>query len=140
MRLLIPVDGSEHSKRALEHAIKLAQCAEPPEIHLLHVRPPVDAWEVRHFLNDEEIAELQQKEGEAGLRESCAMLTAAGVRHVPRVAIGPIAETVASYADEQGCDSIVMGTHGRGDLSRLLMGSVASEVVRLAKVPVTLVK
>lgn len=107
---------------------------------MLHVRPPVDAWEVRSFLNDEEIEQEQRREGEACLREARDLLDAAGVSYQARVEIGPIAETIARFADEHGCDSIVMGTQGRGGLSQLLMGSVASEVVHLSHVPVTLVK
>jgi nucleotide-binding universal stress UspA family protein len=140
MKYLIPVDGSECSRRAVEHVIRLARCPEPPEIHLLSVRPPVDAWEVRSFLNDEEIEQEQQREGEACLRDARDLLDAAGVLYQARVEIGPIAETIARFADGHGCDSIGMGTHGRGGLSQLLMGSVASEVVHLSHVPVTLVK
>jgi nucleotide-binding universal stress UspA family protein len=140
MRYLIPVDGSECSRRAVEHAIRLARCPESPVIHLLHVRPPVEAWEVRSFLNDEEIEQEQQREGEACLREARDLLDAAGVAYQAHVAVGSIAETIARYADENGCDFIVMGTHGRGGLSRILMGSVATQVVHLSQLPVTLVK
>jgi nucleotide-binding universal stress UspA family protein len=140
MRFLIPVDGSECSRRAIEHAIRLARCPGPPEIHVLHVRPPVDAWEVRSFLSDEEIEQTQQHEGEASLREARDLLDAAGVAYHAHVAVGPIPETIARFADENACDLIVMGTHGRGGLSQILLGSVATQVVHLSHVPVTLVK
>ncbi len=140
MRYLIAVDGSECSRRAVLHLIALAGHGEPPEIHLLHVRPPVAGWEVRSFLNDEEIADLQQSAGEGELQAARALLDAAGVAYQARTMTGPVAETIARHADEIGCDCIVMGTHGRGGLSQILMGSVAAEVVQLAHVPVTLVK
>jgi nucleotide-binding universal stress UspA family protein len=140
MRILIPVDGSECSRRAVEHAIRLARLPEAPEIHVIHVRPPVDAWEVRRFLVEEEIAEIERREGEESLRQARGLLDSAGVAYQVHVEIGPIAETIARYADENACDFIVMGTHGRGGLSKILMGSVAAEVVNLSHVPVTLVK
>jgi nucleotide-binding universal stress UspA family protein len=53
---------------------------------------------------------------------------------------GPATETILAVADEVGADLIVMGTHGRGGLSRLLLGSVAEHVLRRAKCPVLFVK
>ena len=54
--------------------------------------------------------------------------------------MGPVAPTIADYAAEQGCDSIVMGTHGRGGLADLFLGSVAAKVIHLTRLPVTLIK
>lgn len=140
MRYLIAVDGSECSRRAVLQTIALARCGAPIEIHLLHVCPPVDGWEVRSFLSGVEIAELQQCLGEEDLKSARELLDAAGLAYLARTMVGPVAETIARYADEHGCDGIVMGTRGRGPLSQMLMGSVATEVVRQAHVPVTLVK
>ncbi len=140
MKFLVPIDGSESSRRAVEHVIRLARRGEPPEIHLLNVRGQVDAWEVRRFLSDAEIAKMQIHEGEEEIRANCALIETAGLAYQVKVMAGPVAETIARYADEQGCDIIIMGTHGRGGLSKLLMGSVAGEVVEKANVPVTLVK
>jgi nucleotide-binding universal stress UspA family protein len=140
MKFLVPVDGSETAQRAVAHLIRLAECRESPEIHLLNVRAPVDAWEVRRFLNEEEIARLQQSEGEADLRGARALLDAAGLAYQVEILAGPVAQTIASYAEEQGCDYIVMGNRGRGALADLFLGSVATKVIHLSKVPVTLVK
>lgn len=59
---------------------------------------------------------------------------------MPQVLIGPVAETIARIALEQNCDGIVMGTRGLGAVAGALLGSVASQVVHLSDVPVTLVK
>lgn len=142
MKLLVPVDGSECSRRAVEHAIRLARQGEPPDIHVLHIRPAIDAWEVRRFLNEEEIAQMQQREGEETLRPIRALLDAAAVVYRAQVLAGSgsVAETIARYADENACDLIVIGTHGRSGLAHILMGSVATETIHLSRVPVTLVK
>jgi len=68
MKFLVPIDGSESSRRAVEHVIRLARRGDPPEIHLLNVRGQVDAWEVRRFLSDAEIAKMQIHEGEEEIR------------------------------------------------------------------------
>jgi nucleotide-binding universal stress UspA family protein len=142
MRILIPVDGSQNSQRAVEFVLKLVHRDAPPEIHLIHVMPPVEAWEVRRFLTADEITTLQQRDGEEKLRACRALLDAAGIAYRPQVLVGDgqVAEAIARYADKYDCDLIIMGAHGRTGLKHILMGSVASDVIHLAKVPVTLVK
>ena len=140
MRFLVPVDGSLHCERAIQHLIRLAKCREALEIHLINVREPVDSWEVRRFLTEEEIARIQQSEGVEDLRSARALLDAAGLAYEAQVLAGPVAQTIAHYADSHQCDQIIMGTHGRGGLASLFLGSEAAKVIHLAHVPVTLVK
>jgi nucleotide-binding universal stress UspA family protein len=141
MRFLIPVDGSLHSLKAVRHVVRLATCRETtPEIVLLNVRDLVDTWEVRRFLSDAEIARIQQGEGEDDLGEARALLDDAGLAYRAEVLTGPVAQTIAEYGESQGCDAIVMGSHGRGALMELFLGSVATKVVHLSRIPVTLVK
>ena len=140
MKFLVPVDGSEPSLRAVSYLIRLAKCREVEQVHLVNVREPADAWEIRRFLNPDEIAEMQQREGEVDLSAAKALLDAAGVAYDAKVLVGPVAQTIADYAAEHGCDSIVMGTHGRGGLAELFLGSVAAKVIHLTRLPVTLIK
>jgi nucleotide-binding universal stress UspA family protein len=63
-----------------------------------------------------------------------------GVSHEKLAEFGPIAETIERVSHEVGADQIIMGTRGLGRLRGLLLGSVATQVVHLARVPVTLVK
>jgi nucleotide-binding universal stress UspA family protein len=140
MKFLVPVDGSECALRAVAYLVRLAKCREVVEIQVLNVRQPADAWEIRRFLNAEEIGKLQQGEGAVDLAEARALLDAAGVPYEALVRVGPVAQTIADFAVKQGCDSIVMGTHGRGGLADLFLGSVAAKVVHLSSLPVTLIK
>ena len=57
-----------------------------------------------------------------------------------RSAVGDAAETITTYADQKKCDAIFMGTRGLGRVAGLLLGSVATKVLHLTKVPVTLTK
>lgn len=140
MRFLVPVDGSTHAERVIAHVIRLAECRDKPDIHLINVREPVDSWEVRRFLTEEEIARIQQSEGEEDLRGARALLDAAGLTYAAEVLAGPVPQTIAQYAATHQCHHIVMGTHGRGGLATLFLGSVAAKVIHLAHVPVTLVR
>jgi len=139
-KVLIPVDGSESSLRAVRHLIEMVRCREPVEVFLLNVEEAQDSWEVRRFLTAEEIARIQQGEGEDALSAARALLDEAGVAYSHQVAIGPIAETIAKFAHDQGIDNIVMGARGHGAIANLLLGSVVTKVIHLASMPVTVVK
>jgi nucleotide-binding universal stress UspA family protein len=112
MRFLVPVDGSLHCERAIQHLIPLAKCLEVLEILLINVREPVDSWEVRRFLTEEEIARIQQSEGEEDLRSARALLDAAGLAYEAQVLAGPVAQTIAHYADSHQCDQIILAPTG----------------------------
>lgn len=140
MRILLPVDGSEHSERIVSHAILLAKNSITCEILLLNVQAPIDAPELRGHMPQREIDAMQEARGGDALAPVRAQLDAAGVPHEPQVAIGPVAETIARIAMERQCDLIVIGLHGTSKLTNALMGSVAKDVFYLTPCPVTAVK
>lgn len=140
MRVLLPVDGSEHSERIARHAILLARNTTACEILVLNVQAPIDAPELRGHMPQREIEAMQETRGGDAMASARALLDAAGVVHLPEVVIGPVAESIARIARERQCDAIVMGSHGAGALVSAFMGSVAREVIRLAPCPVTVVK
>lgn len=139
-KLLVPVDGSANSDRAVRHVAELARRNPALEVHLLNVQPEIGEWEVRSFLKKEEVEAIEESRGGDALASARAILDAAGVRYTPQVLIGPVAETIAKTALEQNCDGIVMGTRGLGAVAGVLLGSVTSKVIHLADVPVTLIK
>jgi nucleotide-binding universal stress UspA family protein len=139
-KVLVPVDGSPNSDRAVRHVVELARNNPALEICLLNVQPEIDDWQVRRFLKKEEVEAMEESKGGDALQSARALLDAAGVRYTPMVLIGPVAETIARTALEQDCDGIVMGTRGLGAVAGMLLGSVTSKVIHLADVPVTLVK
>jgi nucleotide-binding universal stress UspA family protein len=136
-KILIAVDGSLHSRRAVEQALRLQGS---PEIHLLNVQIPIESGHARMFVGHEDLQDYYREEGLAALKEARAIMDAAGVPYTHHIAVGHVAQTIAAYAKEKSFDQIVLGSHGRGALTHLLLGSVASDVLRIAEVPVTLVK
>jgi len=139
-KLLLPVDGSPASVRAAHFAAALAPQVRDLEVHLVNVQETVDAWEVRRFLSEEEIAAMQRQRGEEALAGAQAVLREAGVTAVPHLAVGDVSETIARLVDDLACRQVVMGTHGHGAMSGLLLGSVSTKVLHRVQVPVTLVK
>jgi len=140
LKALIPFDGSDNALRAVDHLISLVQAREPMEVHLLHVREPIDSWEIRRVLTADEIAALQLSEGEDALQAARQRLEAAGISYTATILVGDVAQTIARHAAEIGCDKIIMGSGGASAITGLLLGSVTMKVIHLAQVPVTVVK
>jgi nucleotide-binding universal stress UspA family protein len=139
-KILLPVDGSEGSLRATRHVASIAGQVKDLEVHLANVQSRGDDWMVRRMIKADELAHMEAEWAEAALAPARAILDQTGVRHQSHVIQGEVAQSVARLADELACDQIVMGTRGLGALGDLLMGSVATKVLHLAKVPVTFVK
>jgi len=142
-RILVPIDGSPTSERALQEAIKLADgkgCLRL--VYVIEEVYPLDAdgfayidyaalqQAVRHT-GERALAQAAEKVRASGATVETALLEASGER---------VASVVDSEAGRWPADLIVIGTHGRSGLSRLLLGSVAEGVVRGASVPVLLVR
>lgn len=141
-KVLIPVDGSDCSLRAVQAVIaKRARYADPTQldIHLVHAEPAL-SHEVTRFVDHEQLVAYRREQGEQALGPARRLLDAAGAPYTCHEAVGHVAEVVTRLAEQLGCDQITMGTHGRGPLADLLMGSTTLKVIHLAKVPVLLVK
>lgn len=140
MKILLPVDGSEHSARVARHVIRMVHGCADYQILLLNVQAPIDAPELRGHMPAREIEAMQETRGGDAMASARTLLDAAGVGYEPAVALGPVAENITRIASERSCDAIVMGSRGAGALRNALMGSVTTEVIRLAECPVTVVK
>jgi nucleotide-binding universal stress UspA family protein len=140
--VLVPVDGSESSSRAVDHVLKrVGLCKDTVEIHLLNVQRPVPGGSfVSSHVGHEALRQHHQEEGMKALAEAMRKLDAAGAPYVHHIAVGEPAEVIAQFAGEKQCDEIVMGTRGGGGPASLLLGSVATKVIHLAQVPILLVK
>jgi nucleotide-binding universal stress UspA family protein len=141
MKVLIAIDGSDHSRRAIEAAARLARQGAAVEAVLLNVREsPVYYGELPPFDYESLNSALLQRQT-AILEAGVAQARNAGLENPStEAAEGVPAREITRVADERGVDCIVMGTRGMNALGGLLLGSVAQRVVHLATVPVMLVK
>jgi universal stress protein A len=132
-RILCPIDFSEFNQIANRHASILAKSTGARIIYL-HVCLP-DAYRTPAELVD-------QKEEEEALRKQLKTYqpTEAGVEASWVLEYGIPAERIIHYANENDIDLVVIGTHGRTGILRVLMGSVAETVVRQAECPVLAIK
>lgn len=140
-KLLVPIDASDCALRALQYAIKLAKENGPLELHIVNAHePPIIYGEVAVYMPEDKAKEAQRQHSEEILRPAVEAAQAAGVTFVSEILVGNVPKTIVRYAEEKGCDSIVMGTRGMGAIGNLVMGSVATKVIHLTNLPVTLVK
>jgi nucleotide-binding universal stress UspA family protein len=133
--VLIPFDFSEHSKAALQQAAKMV--ASPERLHVLHVLPfliPTEPGVVWATVDD---AHRIQHALET-LRDTLSEMQLGDVKM--EVRLGDPGQLACDRAEELGAGLIVVGSHGRTGLSRMLLGSVAERVVRLSHCPVLVVK
>ncbi|PCR88981.1 universal stress protein [Natrinema ejinorense] len=142
--ILVPIDGSPQSWAAFDHAVSNHDGAT---ITTLHVVDPMEGvysdyggggyydaqTHDRAVERGEELGDrARDRADDAGLLETTVLETA--------VETGPTARTILEYAEENDVDHIVIGSHGRSGVARILLGSVAETVSRRAPVPVTIVR
>lgn len=142
IKILVPIDGSDHSDRIISQLLKtVALYKETVELHVLNVQPPVPySNKVSHAIGHEQVEKYLQEEGEHALKTSLATLAAAGAAYKKHIVKGDPVEVILRTARDNDCSQIFMGTHGRGAVKGLLLGSVASKVAHLSTIPVTLVR
>jgi nucleotide-binding universal stress UspA family protein len=134
-KILVPTDFSSLGRTALETATALAK-ERGAKLLIAHVEEPPLAYgggELYYGIEEPDRNELQRM-----LTEVVPTDPAVGYEH--RLMMGSPAGAIVHLAEKEGVDMIVMPTHGRTGVLRLLMGSVAEEVVRKAKCPVLTVK
>jgi nucleotide-binding universal stress UspA family protein len=138
-RILVPTDFSVHADAALAYAMELAQPFNAA-IYLLHVvENPLAAGVWSSEIYTAEIAGLQinlVRDAEQRLRESIPVIAGTRAGFASEVRTGNAADEIVQVARERLIDLIVMGTHGRSALPRMIMGSVAERVTRAAPCPV----
>lgn len=139
-RIVVAVDGSETGDRALEAAIELAreQKAALRVVHVTGELLPVGA----EALTAERLLESVYDAGLTLVNDAVTKARAGQVDAEPRLIEGGgrTSQAIASEARNWPADILVIGSHGRRGLNRLLLGSVAEEVVRIAPCPVLLIR
>lgn len=136
-RILVPTDFSDASDAALAYGKMLAE-RFGASLHVVHViEQPVIAGGLDIYATElPRILEAAQREAETRLSRLLTDTERDQFRASTEVTDGPTARTIVAIAERDGADLIVMGTHGRGGVAQLLLGSVAEKVVRMASCPV----
>lgn len=151
MKVLVGIDGSESSQKALQQALRLVRQDETSYV-LLAVEEPVVmtsaspipgvlgasgaiAWQ-----EESELIQIQKQRLEQALQTAETLCQQAGATCSCRSEIGSPKLTICEVAQQENCDLIVVGSHGYQGLQRILMGSVSDHVVRHAHCAVLVVR
>lgn len=137
---LIAIDGSEPSLKVIDYVItEAASRATPPQLLLVNVQAPLSG-DITRFIEEKVVDDYHREAGDAALVQARQKLDAAGLAYSAHIMLGEAAPTLVELAKDKACSLIVMGARGLGSVAGLLMGSVATKVVKLSTVPVLLVK
>jgi nucleotide-binding universal stress UspA family protein len=137
---LIPIDDSDIALHPVAWLINnLTEWREAPKVHLLNVQATLPA-DVSRFINADSIREFHLENGMKAIAPARDQLAAAGVNAEIHVLIGHAAQTIADFAGKNACTQILLGTRAHTGFTGTLLGSVASKVIHLAGIPVTLVR
>ena len=137
--ILIPCDGSDNALRAVRYAASLAKELSDVHLELLNVQDPLPQ-KVHAALSEQEIAHWRAGEADLILQPARQILDAKEVQYQVPSRVGSPANEIARHVHETQCDAIIMGTRGLGAVANLMIGSVATKVIHLVEVPVTLIK
>lgn len=141
MKILLAVDGSKHSLKAVQALIEHADWyRERPQVELVTVHLPVPKLRgMGVAVGKKQIADYYKEEGEAKLAQARRRLDASGLEYNARILVGPVAESLVKHAKGERCDLIFIGTRGMSELGKALVGSTATKVLHISPIPVLLV-
>ncbi|WP_321889999.1 universal stress protein [Paraburkholderia bannensis] len=142
-RVLVAIDGSKTASQALHMAIRLALDSKAVLMPLYVIDLPVMAYDVPGF-DPSIVRDAYFEEGRLLCADAQTKMLEAGVQGIARsveahLGAEDIAHCIVRVAAEFNADLIVMGTHGRRGVRRLVLGSVAERVLRSARCPILLV-
>lgn len=140
MKVVLPVDGSEFTKKALAFLVTHENlCGPGDELIVLNVQLPMPP-RVKSMVGSAAVKEYHDEEASKVLKPIERFLSKHKLNFRTSWTVGSAAQEVLRAVDREQAHMIIMGTHGHGLLGRAVMGSVAQRVVTDAHVPVLLVK
>lgn len=137
--ILVAVDGSQNSDRAVGHALDLMSGGLATELHFLNVQPNLGGA-ISSFVSRQDIDSYHRDEGNKALASAVELARKAGVAATVHIGVGRQGAIVNDFARKLGAGLVVLGTRGHTGLAGVLLGSVAQDVIAHVDAPVTLVK
>ena len=139
IKILIPVDGSEQALLAVHHAIRLVEAGLKARFLVANVQEGANLYEMVVAHDPAVLEKVSADAAHEMMRSAVQRLQAAGVPVEQAVGSGDPAHVLVDIIEEQGCEAVIMCTHG-GGLRAAVMGSVSQAMVQRSPVPVTLVR
>ena len=137
-RVLLPIDGSANSMKAVQHVIGRCSTDWSIELHLLHVCTPF-SYHIARFVSRRDIAGYQRDEAARALKPAQQLLDARGIPYTTHVEFGDRAQTINAVARRIHADQLVIGTARKNSLTRMIEDSVTNKVLEQTQVPVEII-
>lgn len=136
-KILLAYDGSKHSKRAAENAIKIGKCSPDSTVEIVYV---VDANKAKNdVLSNWNTMSLEEKRKEL-LTGVTKKAEDEGVAYSIKILQGEAGPTIIKYANESNADLVIIGSRGLDGIQGFVLGSVSHKVAKRANCPVLIVK
>ena len=140
MKILLATDGSKCATRAARYLVEhLGMFGVKPDLFLIYVQPPVPG-RAASVVPRARLERYYRGESRKAMGTAQRILKARGISYEPVHLVGDPARSIAAYAERRGFSMIVMGSHGQGVLSSLVLGSVVRKVLASCSVPVLIVR
>lgn len=143
-RILVPYDGSEYAKRALDRAVSMARCCDGAKLFIATVSRPMPPMEKiareKAYVFDADKKEPEKKDPGQVILDDSEKLIPEDIPHELIFRVGNPGSVLLDLSFEKNCDLVIMGNRGRGALKSLFMGSVSSGILKNAKCPVFIIK
>ena len=141
-KILVPTDGSDCARAGLDHALKLARStgAAVLVVNVIDLSTQTAEWSVATAW--QALINSAREASQGVVKDALRLAQEAGVSatsEIIELPAGRVADAVVETANGRGCDLIVMGSHGRRGVKRMLLGSDAELVLRMSRVPVLIV-
>ncbi len=140
MKILIAVDGSEYTKRMLAYLAAHEEWFGPKHSYTVIHGVLAVPHRAAAFIGLQAVHEFYESDAEAVFRPIRAFFAQQGLEATFVHTIGHVAESIASRAEEDKFDLVVMGSHGHGEVLNIVLGSIATKVLAKCKVPVLIIR
>lgn len=141
MKILVAVDGSQNSLRAVKYAAKLAKnLRTKTSITLINVHDDDPLNLIKKYTGNQAVKDYLAKLGQKELKSALKFLNSTKIKHSAIIEFGHIASTICRVLHKEKFDLIILGAKGRSSLLDIALGSVSQRVAVLAKQPVILIK
>ncbi len=137
-RILLPINASENSLKAVQHVIGGFVTDPAIELHLLHVCTPF-TQHIAKFVSGRSLADYHRDEAARAMQAARHLLDARNIPYVTHVELGNSAEVITATAQRIGASRIVIGTARKNSLTRMIEDSVTNRVLEQTQVPVEVI-
>lgn len=140
MTVVVAIDDSDPARKALQYAFETYPGEAITVLHALSPPESSTVGEARMYVDWDELMERQRERTEELFDEAVELADSHGAQITTETAVGRPDRAIVDYVENHNVEHVVIGSHGRHGVSRVLLGSVAESVVRRAPVPVTVVR